>query len=244
MRELVFTVGYDPGCDPIADALATHPDARVHSLSCHVTRDSFWRVDHASGPGAALDDLEGAYLNPGYCPDCLTAECSSDTSIEVLEGGSDARVFYIRWDNERECNSVPHLAFDCLGPGFILEAKRHGREHWWRFLVPEDADVSRFNAAVVDEVCDCADVNLRRLTEVDSWDVTGMDDFGLPPEQRETLLAAVEHGYYETPRETDLADLSEELDVPRSTLSYRLRRAEARLAKAVAAADWGAAAEP
>lgn len=244
MRELVFTVEYDSGCDPIADALATHSDARVHSLSCHVTRESFWRVDHASGTGDALEDLAEAYRNPEHCPDCLTAECGSETSVEVLDGGSDARVFYVQWGNEHECSSVPHLAFDCLGPGFILEAERHGREHWWRFLVPGDADVGRFNAAVVEELCDCADVDLRRLTEVDSWDLTGVDDLGLPPEQREALQAAVGHGYYETPRETDLNGLSEELDVPRSTLSYRLRRAESRLAKAAAAADWGAAAEP
>ncbi|ELZ08665.1 helix-turn-helix domain-containing protein, partial [Natrialba aegyptia] len=37
-------------------------------------------------------------------------------------------------------------------------------------------------------------------------------------------------GYYETPRQIDLSELADRLDVPRSTLSYRLRRAEATLA--------------
>ncbi|ELY85169.1 bacterio-opsin activator HTH domain-containing protein [Natrialba taiwanensis DSM 12281] len=44
------------------------------------------------------------------------------------------------------------------------------------------------------------------------------------------MQAAVEYGYYETPRQIDLSELADRLDVPRSTLSYRLRRAEATLA--------------
>ncbi|OYR97966.1 transcriptional regulator, partial [Halorubrum sp. E3] len=44
--------------------------------------------------------------------------------------------------------------------------------------------------------------------------------------------AAVEHGYDESPREVDVGGLAGHLDVPRSTLTYRLRRAEERLAKA------------
>ena len=53
----------------------------------------------------------------------------------------------------------------------------------------------------------------------------------MAPEQEAALRAAVEHGYYESPREIDVGELAEHLDVPRSTLTYRLRRAEQRLAK-------------
>jgi predicted DNA binding protein len=53
----------------------------------------------------------------------------------------------------------------------------------------------------------------------------------LSPEQEAALQAAVEHGYYESPREVDVGELAEHLDVPRSTLTYRLRRAEEHLAK-------------
>ncbi len=52
----------------------------------------------------------------------------------------------------------------------------------------------------------------------------------LSPEQEAALQAAVEHGYYESPREVDGGELAEHLDVPRSTLTYRLRRAEEQLA--------------
>jgi len=54
----------------------------------------------------------------------------------------------------------------------------------------------------------------------------------LTPEQDAAVRAAVEHGYYQTPREVETYELAEKLGVPGSTLSYRLRRAEAKLADA------------
>ena len=56
------------------------------------------------------------------------------------------------------------------------------------------------------------------------------NDRSLTPEQDEALRAAVDHGYYETPREIETYKRAEELEIPGSTLSYRLRRAEAKLA--------------
>lgn len=49
----------------------------------------------------------------------------------------------------------------------------------------------------------------------------------------EAVATAVKMNYYETPRESTLADLSAALDVPQSTLRYRLRRAEAWLTNTV-----------
>lgn len=48
----------------------------------------------------------------------------------------------------------------------------------------------------------------------------------LTPRQGELLRAAVEAGYYDTPREITLTDLAERLDVAQSTLSEALHRAE------------------
>ncbi|WP_449271428.1 helix-turn-helix domain-containing protein [Haloarcula vallismortis] len=52
------------------------------------------------------------------------------------------------------------------------------------------------------------------------------------PEQSRVLELAAGKGYYETPRETTLDDIAAELDWPRSTVSYRLRQAEAALVEA------------
>lgn len=234
MREMVFTLEFDAGCDPVSDVLAEYSSARVRSLACHVTRDSFWRVDYADGPEDALEELVAVYREPSYCPDCLITDCGSDVQVEVLDAGEEFRVLYVHWTRSSDCNSIPHLAFDYLGPGFLVETSRVERTHQWRILTPDGTDVGGLNAAVWEEVCDCADVNLERLTDAESWSGPAVRDVSLTTEQREALAAAVENGYYETPREIDLGDLSDELDVPRSTLSYRLRRAEAELAETVA----------
>jgi hypothetical protein len=57
----------------------------------------------------------------------------------------------------------------------------------------------------------------------------------LSPTQRETLLAAVERGYYDTPREISLTELAEELDTAKSSLSETLHRAEEAVVKAFVA---------
>jgi predicted DNA binding protein len=48
----------------------------------------------------------------------------------------------------------------------------------------------------------------------------------LTPRQQELLGAAIEAGYYDTPRECTLTDLADDLDTAKSTLSETLHRAE------------------
>jgi hypothetical protein len=57
----------------------------------------------------------------------------------------------------------------------------------------------------------------------------------LSPTQRETLLAAVEAGYYDTPREVSLTELAEQLGTAKSSLSETLHRAEEAVVKAFVA---------
>ncbi|WP_290814605.1 helix-turn-helix domain-containing protein, partial [Halovivax sp.] len=138
------------------------------------------------------------------------------------------------WDRTDDCTSVPHVALEHLGRGLLFETYREGRRYRWRIVLGSAAPVGDFFDALADEVGACAGMEVLRLTELDPEgkrvDGDVGDDEKLPAEQRVALSAAVEHGYYETPREIDLDELANELDIPRSTLSYRLRRAEAALA--------------
>ena len=61
------------------------------------------------------------------------------------------------------------------------------------------------------------------------------DDVSVTEKQREIVQAAVEQGYYETPRQTSLGDLAEEFDVSRSALSQRLAAVESKLVERLAA---------
>lgn len=63
-----------------------------------------------------------------------------------------------------------------------------------------------------------------------------VDPGGLLTErQREVVRAAVDAGYYDTPRETSLTALADDLGVAKSTLSETLHRAEEKIVKEFAA---------
>ncbi len=237
MREFVFALETDPGCDPLADTLAAYPSARVLSLSCHATPESLWRVDRVTGSAAAVHAVVSAYRDPEYCTDCLVADCDSRCEVQVLDESEEAAVLYARWDDAGTCESVPHLALDYMGAGLLFETRREGRRYQWRIVAPDGTDLSGFHAALAAETSDCTGIELERIADVDSWQERSPSASGLSPEQREALVCAVDRGYYETPRQTDLETLGEALGVPRSTLSYRLRRAEAHLAKAAASGE-------
>lgn len=230
MRELVFTLTYEPGCNAVAETLAEYPDAGIRSLSLHATPERLWRVDHATGSPEALDAIEEAFLTADYYADCLaTDHCGATQRTQVLEHDGDRLVLYSYWERTPACASVPHIALESLGEGALFETRHQQREYTWRIIHP-GGDVRGFFDALDAAVENCATVDIGRLTEVTS-PTTDSGTGELPPEQEDALRAAVEHGYYETPRAVDLGELAETLDVPRSTLAYRLRRAEAHLAE-------------
>lgn len=59
------------------------------------------------------------------------------------------------------------------------------------------------------------------------FDTTGgaRSQTGLTENQYETLVAAIDHGYFEIPRRVSMQELAEELDISHQALSERLRRA-------------------
>jgi predicted DNA binding protein len=230
MRELVFTLTYESRCNAVAETLAGYPNAGIRSLSLHATPESLWRVDHATGTPEALDAIEAAFLTADYYADCLaTDHCGATQRTQVLEHDEERLVLYSYWERTPACASVPHIALSYLGEGALFETRHREREYTWR-IIHSGGDLGGFFDALETAVEDCATVDIGRLTEV-SAPTTDASTGELPPEQEGALRAAVEHGYYETPRAVDLGDLADILDVPRSTLAYRLRRAEAHLAE-------------
>jgi predicted DNA binding protein len=233
MRELVFALEYKRGCNRVADALADHPDARVRSLSLHATAERLWRVDHVTGTPAALDAIKDAFLTSDYYADCLaTEDCGATQTTRVLDRSDDTLILYSNWERTPTCASVPHIALDHLGDGVLFETHHEGRHYTWRLIHSGEGDAAAFFDGLKTAVGECAQMELLRTADTMA-SARGRDgeSGGLSPEQEAALRAAVEHGYYESPREVDVGGLAEHLDVPRSTLTYRLRRAEERLAK-------------
>ena len=100
----------------------------------------------------------------------------------------------------------------------------------WRFqLRAEPGGLAAFQ-----RYCEAHDVpiTLGRLAPLSgNWQQT---DVQLTEEQREALRLALQRGYYEEPRATDLAALAEEVGISRQAYSARLRRAYRTLAAGVA----------
>jgi predicted DNA binding protein len=233
MRELVFALEYDPESNAVADILAANPETTIRSLSCHVTSDNLWRVDHVSGNHDALNGLAETVANAEYYTDCLARrDCEADWETRVLDRTEDVLVLYSYWTRTPSCMSIPHLALDHFGDGLIFETTWTGRRYEWRIIAPGDTAFHDFREAIEAEIDGTTGVDFVRVgdTAVDTGEDVGEE--ALTPEQDSAIRAAVERGYYETPREVETYELAEELDVPGSTLSYRLRRAESKLATA------------
>ena len=77
-----------------------------------------------------------------------------------------------------------------------------------------------------------ATVRLRRIATRTDGDADGrleLEVEGITEKQREAVLLAVEAGYYETPRRTDLGELADQLGVSKSAVSQRLSAVESNL---------------
>ena len=90
MREFVFALDYEPESNPIADILADAPDTQLRSLSCHVTADTLWRVDHITGSESTLDSVAEAVATADYYADCLVRrDCQGEWETRVLDRSAD-----------------------------------------------------------------------------------------------------------------------------------------------------------
>jgi predicted DNA binding protein len=236
MRELVFALEYTPGTNAVADILAANRETKIRSLSCHVSADHLWRVDHVTGGQSALDDIAETVADAAYYTDCLARrDCEADWETQILDRADDALVLYSYWTRTPSCTSIPHLALEHFGDGLIFQTTWIGQRYEWRIIAPDETAYQAFRSAIEDEIGDTTGVSFVRVGESDDA-APDDDDASLTPEQDAAVRAAVQHGYYQIPREIETYELAEKLDLPGSTLSYRLRRAEAQLAEGYVAA--------
>lgn len=102
----------------------------------------------------------------------------------------------------------------------VLEAAREEAGHWiFQLRFDEYDSLSSFNSRCLDQGID---LDLDQIHDSSGTQTQGQAD--LTPSQHEVLLAAIEGGYFEVPRETTLVELGEELDISDSAASQRLRR--------------------
>lgn len=229
MRELGLEFSYNPGADPLMDLFRREPSLRGKSIGTCVSRDQFWLVEQFVGPEDALDEVEA--IRDSDAEVMTESDCGADRHATVLERSASSIVMYLFVDRLHTCESVYALAARRLERGFIIHAHRHGNTNEMRILTRSEENIEAFYERLEESLADGVSVEFSHLNGVHQWNVDSLASVTMPQAQRETLRAAVEHGYYETPREITVGELADQLDIPQSTVSYRLRQAESHLAK-------------
>jgi predicted DNA binding protein len=239
MRELVVTLDYDGGVNPVVDVFIDHPELVSQSVDVSVSESGLTRVDRVSGPERGIEDLASVYLDPAVCTECTvpTGDCDATRRYEVVDDAGDGWTVYTYHESVSFCHSVPYHAATHLPPGVLFESRRRGSTHEWRVLMRSDDTVGDLYDALVADLPAGVTVSFRRLGTPERWGSRTGTVADLSPEQRAALETAVAMDYYDTPRGATLADVSTALGVPQSTLRYRLRRAEAWVTDALVADD-------
>lgn len=233
MREFTFTVRYDDGADALMDVFRTEPTLTSRSLSACDGSDAFWRLERFAGSKDALDRVTALRLDREYIGESLDDRtCPARTVHDVVERGDHRLVLYSYLDGLGGCTSIHGLVGQYLDSGTVLETRREEDHAEWRLLMRSDHNVGLVYDALTAGLREGLQFRTGHLRDAERWHPGLAADTSLPGAQRRALREALERGYYRTPRELSLEELAEALSVPRSTLSYRLRRAEAQLVEA------------
>lgn len=111
--------------------------------------------------------------------------------------------------------------------GITLDSRSHSNG-WKLELQLQDHDA----LYALDEYATEEGIRLEILELQHSGDEEDALDFGLTESQREALVGAYVHGYYDEPRETSLEGLAALLGISPTAMSGRLRRGSTRLIEA------------
>lgn len=228
MREFVFAIHFEPGADGVMDAFIEAPRARSEAFVCSLGGDQAWRVERVVGPTAALDRIEGRMREPGG-ESVSDRPCEGDRFVDRLDGNADHRLVYTYLGDISGCETVPGLANQFLPGGVLFRLVRQEGEQRWQLLMRDDEKVGLLYDALSAALRDGLTFEFGHLDEAGGWAADLLSSLSIPPDQHDVLATAAEMGYYETPSETTLDAVADRLDLPRSTVSYRLRRAEAQL---------------
>jgi len=232
MREVTFALEFDVGIDPVMDAFIAHPELRSEAIGTCVRRDLAWQIERVLGPSDALDRIERHRFGDANQVEEVTLS-TDDTPHhhERLERSASKLVVYSFLERLHTSDSGMATAARRLDLGHVLQIQRAENCQEWRILLRSGANIDAFYQDIEGKLVDGITLHLGRCGEVDQWQFDSLATVSLLETERYTLEAGIEYGYFETPREVTVSELADQLDLPQSTVSYRLRRAEAKLVK-------------
>lgn len=140
-----------------------------------------------------------------------------------LDTVGESRLYRIEWENPPTDLITGISQSDAV----LLEA--HGTDDWvFRLRFPDHEKLSEFHNYIIEHDIPIHVERTYTLTEKTEHG----HRFDLSQEQREALVLALRAGYFDTPSETTLDELAEELGISRQALSNRIRRGNENVLRA------------
>ncbi len=232
LREFTFSIHYDHGADPVMDVFHDHPELTASAIDICTGDRSYVRLHRFQGPRVATDRLEAELDARDHLPRAVGERpCRGTGTSFSLECTTRRRLIYSYVEEIRACESVQGVVCSHLSTGTVCEVHQREGVESWRLLMRSDENVGLVYDRLAAGLRDGLRFEVGHLGEAVDWHSGGIVDVELSGTQLQAIQEAAARGYYERPREITVEALAEALDVPRSTLSYRLRMAEASLVK-------------
>lgn len=230
MREFVFEIRYDADINELMDLFIETPDARSTTFLCSMGNAQLWRLDRITGPASVVEQATALLTDSSYNQLSISDRpCSGRQYTDILENGPQRSLVYNYFENLVHCDSIPTITNRYITGALLFEITRQGNTERWRILMEDDKKVGMLYDTLGGTLRDGLSFHFDHVSNATGPILTLFDSVSIRPERNRVLKLAAERGYYETPRETTLDELAAELDCPRSTVSYRLRKAEAAL---------------
>jgi len=141
------------------------------------------------------------------------------TNIRLVDSINDEYLMRVEWED------AYFGVLSALAEANVVVLSGIGRKDEWRFEVRGE---SREAIAEFREYCQEQDISIT-ITAVHAMLPIQGEGYELTVTQREALVLAYEHGYFDSPREASLQDIADELGITQQSLSSRLRRGHRRL---------------
>lgn len=204
LREIVLRLNTSSQPNWISD-LARGSPSTVRILDCKPGRDgAVQQLVELNTPEAKLDEaIEAIRRNPQVIDVYMAKTRTGKSMGRVLSRGAVA------------CKSVMESNLFCRSCLFSSKSSPDGAVEW-TLAFSDGRSLSSFLKRLESERIS---VEIRRLSKM-------VETKGLTPRQMQVIQRALDRGYFEYPRKTDLSTLAGELKVSKSTVGEILRRAE------------------
>ncbi|WP_299233000.1 helix-turn-helix domain-containing protein [Natronomonas sp.] len=158
--------------------------------------------------GASVEDIEAVFETH-----------AGVVNIELIDSVEDEYLLRAEWHSEY------FGILDALAAANVTVLSGIGTVEGWHFEVRGDdhETISEFRTS-----CQDHDIPIE-ITAVHALLPIQDDNYELTNAQREALVLAYEHGYFDSPRESSLQEIAAELGITQQSLSSRLRRGHRRL---------------